>query len=113
MVGPQQTMIGDNPGSILKGQSSKSWTEEVTYMDKYIIERRAKTRLAWFKRCEEISNISQLCRESGISRKTFYKWWSLYAKERFIGFKEQPKRPKSHLKTVPEEIASKKPLWTW
>ena len=43
-------------------------------MDKYITERRARIRLAWFKRCEGIGNISQVCRESGIFRKTFYKW---------------------------------------
>ena len=28
-------------------------------MDKYIIERRARMRLAWFKRYEEIGNISK------------------------------------------------------
>jgi len=44
-------------------------------MDNYIIERRARVRIAWFKRYEEIGNISQVCREFGISRKTFYKWW--------------------------------------
>jgi len=41
-------------------------------MDKYIIERRTRIRLAWFKRHEVISNINQVCRESGISRKAFY-----------------------------------------
>ena len=87
-------------------------------MDKYIIERRARVRLAWFKRYEERGNVSQVCREFGISRKTFYKWWPLYAKKGLSGLKEHSKRPKSHPKTVPKncpahlEIASKKPLWT-
>jgi len=56
-------------------------------MDKYIIERRARIRQAWFKRYEEISNISQVCREFGISRKTFYKWWFPYAKEGLLGLR--------------------------
>jgi len=74
-------------------------------MDKYITERRARIRLAWFKRCEEISNISQVWREFGISRKTFYKWWPHYAKGGLPGLKDRSKRPKGHPKTVPEEIA--------
>ena len=65
-------------------------------MDKYIIERRARMRLAWFKRYEEIGNISQVCREFGISRKTFYKWWPYYVKEGLPGLKDRSKRPKSH-----------------
>ncbi len=74
-------------------------------MDKYIIERRARVRLAWFKRYEEIGNVTQVCREFGISRKTFYKWWPYYAKEGLPGLKDHSKRPKSHPKTVPKEIA--------
>ena len=88
-------------------------------MDKYIIERRARIRLAWFKRYGEIGNISQVCREFGISRKTFYKWWPYYAKEGLPGLKDASKRPKSHPKAVPKEICpthheimSPKPLWT-
>ena len=54
-------------------------------MDKYIIERRARMRMAWFKRFEQIGNVSQVCREFGISRKTFYKWWPHYAREGLPG----------------------------
>ena len=74
-------------------------------MDKYIIERRARVRLTWFKRYEEIGNISQVCREFGISRKAFYKWWPCYAREGLSGLKDHSKRPKNHPKTVPNEIA--------
>jgi transposase InsO family protein len=73
-------------------------------MDKYIIERRARVRLAWFKRYEEIGNISQVCRDFSIARKTFYKWWPYYAKEGLAGLKDHSKRPKSHPKTVPKGI---------
>lgn len=74
-------------------------------MDKYIIERRARVRLAWFKRYEETGNVSQVCREFGLTRKTFYKWWPRYAKEGLSGLRDRSKRPKSHPKTVPREIA--------
>ena len=74
-------------------------------MDKYIIERRARVRLAWFKRYEEIGNISRVCAEFGVSRKTFYKWWPYYAKEGLLGLKDRSRRPRGHPKSVPEEIA--------
>jgi transposase InsO family protein len=73
-------------------------------VDKYIIERRARERLAWFKRYEEIGNISRVCAELGVSRKTFYKWYPCYAKEGLAGLKDRSKRPRSHPKTVPKEI---------
>jgi len=53
----------------------------------------------------EIGNVSQACREFGLSRKTFYKWWPCYAKEGLSGLKDRSKRPRSHPKTVPKEIA--------
>lgn len=37
-------------------------------MDKYIIGRRVRIRLAWFKRYEEIGNVSQVCKEFGIAQ---------------------------------------------
>lgn len=73
-------------------------------MDKYIIERRARMRLAWFKRYEVIGNISQVCREFCISRKSFYKWWSRYVKEGLSGLKDRSKRPKSHPRAVLKDI---------
>jgi transposase-like protein len=72
-------------------------------MDNYIVERRARVRLAWFRRHEEIGNVSQVCREFGISRKTFYKWWPCYAKEGLSGLKDRSKRPKSHPRAVSKD----------
>lgn len=51
----------------------ESNAEKVTHMDKYITERRARMRLAWFKRFDEVGNISRVCAEFGISRKTSLK----------------------------------------
>jgi len=61
--------------------------------------------IAWFKRYEEIGNITQVCREFGISHKTFYKWWPYYTKEGLPGLKDRSKHPKSYPKAVPKEIA--------
>jgi transcriptional regulator of acetoin/glycerol metabolism len=67
--------MSGNSGRIREEHNSPNpLTEEVTHMDKYIIERRARVRLAWFKRYGEIGNITQVCRKFGIIRKTFYKW---------------------------------------
>ena len=62
-------------------------------------------RLSWFKRYEGVGNITQVCREFGVSRKPFYKWWPLYAKEGLLGLRDRSKRPKNHPKTVTREIA--------
>ena len=75
-------------------------------MEKYIIERKARVRLAWFKRYEEIGNISRVCAEFGISRKIFYKCWPHYAKEGLSGLKDRSRRPRSHPKSVPKELPS-------
>jgi len=40
-------------------------------VEKYIIERSARMRLAGFKKYEEIGNVRQVCRERSLSRKTF------------------------------------------
>ncbi len=42
--------------------NTQSYTEEVTHLDKYIIEIRARIRLAWFKRYEKVGNVSQILR---------------------------------------------------
>ncbi len=57
---------------------------------KYIIKRRARVRLVWPKMHEEIGNITQVCREWGISCKTFCKWWPLYAKKDSLGLRIAP-----------------------
>jgi len=70
-------------------------------MDKYIIERIARMRLAWFKRYEEVGNITQVCREFGVSRKTFYKCGGhATLKKAFLGLRDRSKRPKNHPKSV-------------
>ena len=101
----QQLLMGDTSGMMREGLWLKVLTREVIHMDKYIIERRARIRLAWFRRYEQTGKVSQVCSEFGISRKTFYKWWPRYAKEGLPGLKDRSKRPRSHPKMVPKGIA--------
>ncbi len=35
-------------------------------------------RLRLFRRARECQNVSQACREFGVSRKTYYKWWNRF-----------------------------------
>ena len=42
---------------------------------------------------EKDENLSQLCREYNISRKTAYKWISRYEREGLLGLAERSRRP--------------------
>lgn len=51
---------------------------------------------------QEGVNISELCREYGISRKTRYKWLKRYRQSGVDGLQDQSRRPKhSPTRTVP------------
>jgi succinate dehydrogenase/fumarate reductase flavoprotein subunit len=43
-------------------------------MDEYIIQRKARERMAWHKRYEKVGSVMEVCRHFQISRKAFYKW---------------------------------------
>ena len=53
---------------------------------------------------EDSSNISALCRQYGISRKTGYKWLSRYQSEGTAGLAEQERRPKHSPNRTPPAI---------
>jgi transposase InsO family protein len=67
------------------------------WKEKSVMELRT---LFVLKASEPLANISELCREFGISRKTGYKWLKRYANEGFDGLKNLSQRPKS----FPHEI---------
>ena len=56
-------------------------------------------------RYEEIGNTSQVCREFGISRKTFYRWWPCYVKGGLPELNDRCNRPKSRPKTALKDVA--------
>jgi len=50
-------------------------------------------------------NVSRLCREAGVSRKTFYKWVARYCAEGVAGLGERSRRPLSSPSRVSREVA--------
>ncbi len=78
-------------------------------MDKYTIVSRAKIRQAWMREFERCGNVSAVCRQFGISRKTFYLWhrrW-IVSKRRISGLYEHSRRPHSHPNLTPLHVADK------
>lgn len=55
-------------------------------------------RLRMFRRAREGRNVSQACREFGVSRKTFYKWWKRLeeAGGDVQALRDRSRRPRSH-----------------
>jgi transposase InsO family protein len=53
---------------------------------------------------EEPVNVSQVCRECGISRKTFYKYVERVRAEGTAGFEERSRRPHSFPQAVPADV---------
>lgn len=49
-------------------------------------------------------NVAALCREHGISRKTFYKWRARYAGEGVVGLEARSRRPRRSPTRVSEEV---------
>lgn len=55
--------------------------------------------------CEgEELNVAALCRDAGVSRKTFYKWKRRYEKEGFEGLEERSRQPKHSPFQIPAAI---------
>jgi transposase InsO family protein len=49
-------------------------------------------------------NVARVCREAGVSRKTFYKWAQRYRLEAEAGLEERSRRPKSSPAQTPEWV---------
>jgi transposase InsO family protein len=49
-------------------------------------------------------NVSAVCREAGVSRKTFYKWVARYRAEGLEGLEERSRRPRRSPGQVPSEV---------
>jgi transposase InsO family protein len=65
-------------------------------------EEQIRRRLNWFIEAREVGNVTRACKNCGIARKTYYKWWSIYQnsgsdKESLA---DRSRRPKSHPKTI-------------
>lgn len=49
-------------------------------------------------------NVTQVCREAGTTRKTFYKWAARYRAEGLAGFEERARKPKSTPHRTPAAV---------
>jgi transposase InsO family protein len=49
-------------------------------------------------------NVTKLCKQHGISTKTFYKWRNRYEEEGLAGLYERSRRPHSLAKKLPDEV---------
>ncbi|MBW2063128.1 MAG: helix-turn-helix domain-containing protein [Deltaproteobacteria bacterium] len=41
-------------------------------------EEQIRRRLNWFIEARELGSVTRACKNCGISRKTYYKWWNIY-----------------------------------
>ena len=57
------------------------------------LSQQAKQRLKWFDYHKKTNNVSLICRYYGISRKTFYKWYSRYDPHNLSTLEDQDKAP--------------------
>src|SRR2546421_12283824 len=49
-------------------------------------------------------NVSAICRDAGVTRKTFYKWVARYRAEGLAGLQERSRRPRSSPKQTPAAV---------
>jgi transposase InsO family protein len=62
-------------------------------------EQQIRQRYAWFREAEQLGSVTLACRRLGISRKTYYKWWTRYLHSRgdrqaLLDRSRRPHRPR-------------------
>jgi transposase InsO family protein len=71
-------------------------------------DRMIRMRLAWFRYTAEVSHkVAKTCRYYGISRTTYYRWYQRYQELGEEGLRDQSRRPHSHPRATPWEVAEK------
>lgn len=68
----------------------------------------ARIRLAWFRKAEELGNVSEACKYFGIPRSEYYYWhkrW-LEGEKRLTSLYDKPRTPKSHPSALDEDTMS-------
>lgn len=65
-------------------------------------EEQIRRRLNWFIEARELGSVSRACKNCGISRKTYYKWWNIYLSSGSDkdSLADRSRRPNSHPKTI-------------
>ena len=76
--------------------------------EKQLLVYGARIRLGWFRKAEELGNVSAACRFYGIPRQTYYYWhrkW-LASGKRLTSLYDNPRTPLSHPSDPDEETVS-------
>jgi transposase InsO family protein len=76
--------------------------------EKQLLVYGARIRLGWFRKAEELANVSAACKFYGIPRRTYYYWhrrWLEQDKD-LTSLYDLPRTPKSHANDADEELIS-------
>ena len=76
--------------------------------EKQLLVYGARIRLGWFRKAEELGNISAACRYYGLPRRTYYYWhgrW-LGGGKQMNSLYDQPRTPRSHKADMDEATVS-------
>ncbi|MBW2148022.1 MAG: helix-turn-helix domain-containing protein [Deltaproteobacteria bacterium] len=65
-------------------------------------EQRVRQKLYWFREACELGNVKLACRHTGISRKTYYKWWRIHVESGYNTQRlaDRSRRPHDHPRTI-------------
>lgn len=78
-----------------------------TMTQKQLLVYGARIRLAWFRKAEELGNVSEACKWFGVARSEYYYWhkrW-LEADKQVTALYDRPRIPKSHPNLINEDLA--------
>lgn len=76
--------------------------------EKQLLVYGARIRLGWFRKAEELGNVSKACAWFGIARSEYYYWHSrwLASGKQLTSLYDLPRTPKSHPNDADEETVS-------
>lgn len=76
--------------------------------EKQLLVYGARIRLEWFRKAEELSNVTQACKACGVPRRTYYYWHSrwLASGKQLTSLYDLPKTPLSHKNDLDDETTS-------
>ena len=71
------------------------------------VTKLARQRLSVLELAETLGNVSEACRQRGISRTTFYEYKKRFEQRGLEGLKDLPPIPKSHPFATPPEVVER------
>lgn len=76
--------------------------------EKQLLVYGARIRLGWFRKAEELGNVSAACRFYGLPRRTYYYWYRpwIASGKQLTSLYDRPRTPASHPSDLDEETVS-------